>query len=325
MPGDAVADRAGSFRGLEVLATGPLSLVQDLGRPGLASVGVGRSGAADRTAFRHGAVLAGNSSTCAAIEVLLGGLRVRAHGDLTMAVTGARMPVTVNGENVYTARAFPVLEGATVVLGSARAGLRGYLSVRGGIAVPPVLGSRSTDTLARLGPARLRGGDLLPVGPPSGLPAEMRPSPASAPPPAAQLVEGAPDSCGNAGTATTVESIALDVVRGPRSDWFADPDVLVRTDWVMTPHSNRVGLRLTGGVLERAPAKAGVELPSEGMVLGCLQVPPNGEPVLLMPDHPVTGGYPVIGVVTDAGMDLAAQARPGRRIRFRWRAETVQL
>lgn len=313
-----MADQAGTVRGLEVVATGPLALIQDLGRPGLASVGVGRSGAADRTAFRRGAALVGNSQQCAAIEVLLGGLRVRARGDLTIAVTGAPMTVTVNGDIVDTARFLGVPDGATVTLGSARAGLRGYLSVRGGIAVPPVLGSRSTDTLAGLGPTALRAGDLLPVGPPSDSSAQTRPAPESALPPSSQVLDRSPDVRRIGGPATALAPFELEVIRGPRFDWFADPDVLVTTDWVMSPHSDRVGLRMTGGALERTPQKGGVELPSEGMVLGCLQVPPSGCPVLLMPDHPVTGGYPVIGVVTDAAMDLAAQARPGRQIRFRW-------
>lgn len=303
-----MTDRSDGFRGLEVVATGPLSLIQDVGRFGYGAVGVGRSGAADGAAFRRGAVLLGNTPDCAAIEVLLGGLTVTAHGALSIAVTGAAIPVSIDGVLVDSGGPMTIPDGAAVTLGSATIGLRGYLSVRGGIAVPPVLGSRSTDTLAGLGPAKLGRGDRLPVGPAD------RPGPAAAA--AATPFDPAPTAPDSAGRVTIVDPVVLDVSPGPRFDWFADPEQLVCTRWVMSAHSDRVGLRLTGGVLARVPGRP--ELPSEGMVLGCLQVPPSGEPVLLMPDHPVTGGYPVIGVVTGASMDRAAQLRPGQSVQFRW-------
>lgn len=280
---------------LEVVRPGPLTLIQDLGRPGLAAIGVGRSGAADRVSWRRGAALVGNADDAAALEVLLGGLTVRVHRGARMAVTGAELPVTCDRIPVDTGAAFDVADGVTVRLGTARRGLRGYLSVSGGIEVPAVLGSRSADTLAGLGPRRLHTGDRLPIGTPT----------AAAPaviPPAPDLPTG---------------ELTLRVVRGPRDDWFADPEALIGTPWSMSPDSNRVGLRLDGDPLRRSGSGDG-ELPSEGMVRGCLQVPPDGRPVLLMPDHPVTGGYPVIGVVVDADVDRAAQARPGQPIRFRW-------
>ncbi|MDQ2845311.1 MAG: biotin-dependent carboxyltransferase family protein [Actinomycetota bacterium] len=281
--------------GLEVVAPGMLSLVQDLGRPGFGSVGVGRSGAADLAAFRRGSAMVGNGVDAAAVEVLLGGLTLQAHADLLLAVTGATAAVTIDDEKVDTAQAFEVTPGVVVAIGMAERGLRCYLAVRGGIDVPLVLGSRSTDTLSGIGPAALVAGQLLPIGSANGFEPETD-SPATA----------LPD-----------EVVVLEVIRGPRDDWFADPELLVSTSWQMSPHSDRVGLRLTGGTLPRSDRGRG-ELPSEGMVRGCLQVPPGGEPVLLMPDHPVTGGYPVIGVVTESSMDLAAQCRPGQRLRFRW-------
>jgi biotin-dependent carboxylase-like uncharacterized protein len=304
-----MTDRTDGFRGLEVLAPGALSLIQDAGRFGYGAVGVGRSGAADGAAFRRGAALLGNTPDCAAIEVLFGGLTVRAHGALSIVVTGAAMPVAIDGVLVDRGGPWTIPDGAAVALGSASVGLRGYLSVRGGITVPTVLGSRSTDTLAGLGPAKLGRGDRLPIGPTDGpvsVAAAAMPTSFDPAPP--------PDSPGRA---TTVDPAVLAVTPGPRLDWFADPEQLVSTRWVMSAHSDRIGLRLTGGVLTRIPGLP--ELPSEGMVLGCLQVPPSGEPVLLMPDHPVTGGYPVIGVVTEASMELAAQLRPGQSVRFRWR------
>ncbi|MGI8418108.1 MAG: biotin-dependent carboxyltransferase family protein [Nakamurella sp.] len=281
--------------GLEVVAPGILSLVQDLGRPGFGSVGVGRSGAADVAAFRRGSAMVGNAVDAAAVEVLLGGLTLRAHADLLLAVTGATAAVTVDNEKIEAAQAFEVTPGAVVSLGLAGRGLRCYLAVRGGIDVPPVLGSRSTDTLSGIGPVALTAGQRLEIG---------------------SLGAHEPETDCPA-TALPDEVVILEVALGPRDDWFADPEQLVSASWQLSPRSDRVGLRLTGGALARSDRGRG-ELPSEGMVRGCLQVPPGGEPVLLMADHPVTGGYPVIGVVTESSMDLAAQCRPGQQVRFQW-------
>ena len=159
-PGRPV-DRAG-VRGLEVLATGPLTLVEDTGRPGLAGMGVGRSGAADPTAYLLGLRLVGHlldvdhppvgAAAPASLEVTLGGLSVRAHGDLLVALTGAPCPADVDGRAVPHAAPVVLADGQVLTLGTPKVGLRSWLAVRGGIAVPPVLGSRSTDTLSGLGP-----------------------------------------------------------------------------------------------------------------------------------------------------------------------------
>jgi allophanate hydrolase subunit 2 len=112
------------------------------------------------------------------------------------------------------------------------------------------------------------------------------------------------------------EVLELNVVPGPRDDWFVDPDILIRTNWQVTNRSDRVGIRLIGMPLEyRWPGR---QLPSEGATRGAIQVPPNGFPVILGPDHPVTGGYPVIGVVTDEDIDKVAQTRPGQTVRLHW-------
>lgn len=292
---------------LEVLRSGILTLVQDLGRPGHGATGVGRSGAADRGSLRRANVAAGNPPGAAALEVLLGGLVVRARGPLVLALAGAELPITVQGAPVGGAAAdgsrdgaaaivVSVPDGGTVRLGTARTGLRGYLAVRGGLAVPTVLGSAATDTLSGIGPAPVAAGDVLPIGRGAG------PGVAPDPPGRDPLPSGTP----------------LEVVRGPRQDWFADPEALTSTAWSVSPQSDRVGIRLTGGVLERSGTHRGRELPSEAMVPGALQVPPDGAPVLLMADHPVTGGYPVIGVLTDDAIDRAAQLRPGAPVRFRF-------
>jgi biotin-dependent carboxylase-like uncharacterized protein len=279
---------------LEVVATGPLTLVQDLGRPGLAAVGVGRSGAADRGAFRLGARLLAQEYAAAALEVTFGGLQVRAHGDVLVALTGAEAPVTVDGRGVDFRSPVPVRDGQTLRLGTPEVGLRTYLSVRGGIDVPPVLGSRSTDTLAGLGPAPVRAGDRLAVGPP---PRRF---------PCVDVAPVAPTSLG---------ALVLQAVPGPRDDWLADAAALAATPWTVSSRSDRVGIRLEGAPLRYAASRVAQELPSEGVVRGAVQVPAGGQPVLFLADHPVTGGYPVVAVVVAADVDRAAQARPGQQVR----------
>ncbi|GAA4858812.1 5-oxoprolinase subunit C family protein [Saccharopolyspora rosea] len=282
-------------RALEVLATGPLATVQDLGRPGLADIGVGRSGAADRGSLRLANRLVGNDEGAAAVEVTLGGLAVRAGADLVVAVTGAPCPVTVAGRGAAANAVLRLPAGAELRLGAPARGLRSYLAVRGGVAVEPVLGSRATDVLAGLGPDPLEPGAVLPVGP----------APARFP-----QVDAAPVA------ALPADELVLRVAPGPRHDWFtADAlTTLLGEAYEVTAQSNRIGMRLDGPALPRARTE---ELPSEGMVPGALQVPPSARPTLFLADHPVTGGYPVIAVVTAADVDRAAQARPGQRVRFR--------
>ena len=281
-------------RALEVVEVGPLALVQDLGRPGHAAVGVPRSGAADRAALRLANRLVANDDEGAvAIEVLLGGLTVRAHGVRTVALTGAPAPATVDGAPVAHFSVLTLRPGQTLSLGPPPTGLRTYLAVRGGLQLDDVLGSAAGDTLSGLGPAPLRPGDVLAVGPEPKNPWLLDLAPVAPP-------TGAP--------------VTLRAIRGPRADWVADPTALARTTWTASSRSDRVGMRLEGEPLRRTEKR---ELPSEGMVRGAIQVPPGGEPVVFLADHPVTGGYPVVAVVVDADVDRAAQVRPGQSVRFR--------
>ena len=182
-------------RALEVLAAGPLTLVQDLGRVGFAAIGIGRSGAADRDAFCLGARLLAQPYAAAALEVTFGSLSLRARGDVTLALTGAPAPADVDGRGVGYCGPFALANGQILTLGIPAVGLRTYVSVRGGVDVPPVLGSRATDTLSGLGPEPVRTGDILPVGPP----------PADFP-----NVDQAPT------VALSGESLVLHAQRGPR-------------------------------------------------------------------------------------------------------------
>jgi biotin-dependent carboxylase-like uncharacterized protein len=279
---------------LTVLTPGPLATVQDDGRPGWASIGVTRSGAADREAAALAGRLVGNGPAAAGIEVTAGGLRVRAGRTLLVAVTGAPAPVTVDGRPAPFAAPLTLRPDQVLGLGVPPVGLRSYLAVRGGIDVPPVLGSRSTDTLSGLGPAPLRAGDELPVGDLLGEEPFVDVAPVRAP----------------------SSRPVLRVLPGPRRDWLAPAawTSLTGEGWTVTSDSDRVGLRLDGPRLERARQE---ELPSEGLVPGAVQVPPDGAPVLFLADHPVTGGYPVLAVVAAADLPAVAQLRPGDVVRFR--------
>ncbi len=282
---------------LEILDSGPQSLIQDAGRLGWASIGVGRAGAADMSAYELGARLVAHESGLAALEITFGGLVARVHGSMTVALTGADAQASVDGRAVAHAALLDLRDGQELRLGMPTAGLRTYLTVRGGWDVPPVLGSRSTDTLSGLGPYPVTAGTVLTVGDYQGSYPNVDVAPV--PLPANGLV-------------------ALRVLPSPRTHWFDGADRLGEQVWEVSDRSNRIGLRLTGEALTRASAYAEVELPSEGMVRGAIQVPPDGQPVLFGNDHPVTGGYPVIAVVTSADIDLAAQLRPGQQVRLKW-------
>ncbi|CAM3680194.1 5-oxoprolinase subunit C family protein [Nocardioides zeicaulis] len=281
-------------RALRVHAVGSLALVEDLGRPGHAGVGVGRSGAADRAALRQVNRVLANDEGAAEVEVTSGGLDVEVVGAGSWCcVTGAPCPVTVDGRDVGSHTVFFAGPGTRVRLGTPTAGLRSYLGVRGGVVSEEVLGSRSTDVMAGVGPRPLEVGDELPLGTPGDRFPDLDTVPA-------------PDLDGE---------VVLRAVRGPRDGWVRDVDALVTAAWEVTERSNRVGMRLGGHAFTPARDE---QLPSEGAWRGAVQVPPSGEPVLFLVDHPVTGGYPVVAVVVDADVDRAAQLRPGDTVRFRW-------
>ena len=289
-------------RALEVLAPGALSVVVDLGRPDRATQGVARSGAVDRGSLRRADRLVGNPAGTAGLEVAGGGLQVRARGDLVVVVTGAPAPLrrlSADGEDEPAHDLpFALDDGDELHLGTPARGMLTYVGVRGGVAGDAVLGSLSGDVLSGVGPPPLRAGTVVAVGGAHGGSV-------------AEAAEPGPD------LPAPGEVVTVDVLLGPRDDWFTPEAVeaFLADAWTVTPRSNRVGLRLDGGrPLERARMD---ELPSEGTVPGSVQVPPNGRPVVFTADHPVTGGYPVIACVARHHLDRVGQVPVGGRIRFR--------
>ncbi len=294
-------DQANTGSAIEIISLGLPVVFQDLGRAGQASQGISVSGAADRTSFKAANRLIGNPANTPALEIALGGLVFRMRGPAVMALTGATAPITIIGINGTRISAAPhsaiaLDDGDVVSLGTPTTGMRSYLALRGGFDVAKVLGSAATDTLAQIGPAALAAGDVITI----------LPAPASA------LVSPEEPAFAVPGTS---ETVVLDVVMGPRTDWFTDAAVesFLSQEWSVTPQSSRVGIRLSGDALERANHG---ELPSEATVRGALQVPASGQPVLFLADHPLTGGYPVIANVAGHHLDLAGQIPVGAKIRF---------
>lgn len=283
---------------LDILAA-PFPLIfQDAGRDGQLPQGIAASGAVDQGEYRALNRMLGNPAGTAAIEFPGGGVRLRAAAPCVIGLTGAGREVTLNDRQTQPSHAPIALDaGDELLIGGPERGVYGYLGARGGFAVREVLGSAATDTLAGIGPEPLTRGDWI------GL-AQARAG--SVGTPLTPLFLPAPD-----------DLVMIDVVMGPRSDWFP-PEMLDRftaQEWRVTARSSRIGKRLEGAAPLRRDDQR--ELPSEGTVTGAIQVPHSGQPVLFLADHPLTGGYPVIAVVAAHHLDLCAQIPPGARLQFR--------
>lgn len=277
---------------ISVIKAGPLTTVQDAGRPGYAHLGVPHSGAVDIPAMVRANRLVGNPDHAACLELTLIGPQLRFNRDARIAITGASMPASLDGTACPHDAAIRVSSGQRLKLGIARVGVRSYLAISGGIDAAPVLGSRATDILSGLGPAPVKDGDHLSIGTLDDENEErLRPAASIEPQPTLRLVPG------------------------PRDDWFTDLALgtLCTDVYTVTSTSNRIGVRLDGPSLQRRVTH---ELPSEGLVLGAVQVPNDGKPLVFLADHPTTGGYPVIAVVVPEDIPKLAQARPGSTLRF---------
>jgi antagonist of KipI len=288
---------------VEILRPGWLTTVQDEGRWGVQGQGVPVSGPMDWHAHAFANRLVNNPAGSATLEATMGGPELTFRVDAWFAVTGAEFPARLDGLPVAMNRALAARAGTTLALGMRSRGARGYLAVAGGFLVPTVLGSRATHVVARLGGVDgrpLRAGDRIEIGP--------------ARPVAGARVPGA-----------GVPAVALDlpdggarvrVLPGPHLDRLAAGTVeaLCGSRYVVSARSDRMGYRLEGRALARLPSAG--ELISGATVMGALQVPPSGQPILLMADRAVTGGYPIAAVVITADLPLAGQLAPGDTLAF---------
>jgi KipI family sensor histidine kinase inhibitor len=302
-PGTVALGVEGStaVHGLCVVRPGALALFEDDGRTA-ADMGVTGSGAADPIALHRANDLVGNPAASPAIEIAGGGARFAAAGDVVVAIAGAPAPITVYGRDdsvtaIHRQEALLLLDGDEVEIGAPRSGLRDYLALRGGFAVNTVLGSASGDMMSHIGPGPIHAGDFLAC--------------------AAQACAGTGPGIAWQQLPQRDDVTELTLTLGPRDDWFTAQAVndLLKQDWEVTAHSDRVGLRLHGQRPLRRAVTA--ELASEGTLAGAIEVPGNGQPVLFLRDHPVTGGYPVIAVLDADSLVLAGQLPAGALLRFR--------
>jgi len=290
-----VALRAGDGRrAVRVEDPGALSTVQDLGRVGVAALGVPRAGAADPVGLRVANRLVGNIEGAAAIEATVRG-PVLAFGDDAHVALVGHAPLLLDGLPVPNDGVVPIRRGQRLTVGMVRRGARVVVAVSGGIDIDPVLGSRSSDLLCGLGPGPLRAGDALPLGAPG------RPRGDRAPVLPATDDVIAPDA------------VVLRVVAGPdRPDLL---DHLAQRSWRVGADSNRIGIRLEGEEGGNAPGPD-TSLTSRAMVTGAVQVPPDGRPIVLGCDHATTGGFPVVATVVSADHGRLGQCRPGDLVRL---------
>jgi KipI family sensor histidine kinase inhibitor len=298
-PARSPAAAAAGTGWIRVVEPGLLTTIQDTGRIGWAHLGVSRAGAADRTSAALANRLVGNPVGAALLETTMIGPRLLIGTDRRVAVTGARADVTVDGLPARQGTPLSLRAGAVLAVGRHRAGVRSYIAFAGGVGADAVLGSRSTDTLSGLGPPPLSQGDEVPLGPPlatnaGGLPRRGSAGPAADP---GDLIEVAGRF-------------------GPRQEWLSAEGrrLLLSSLFSVDPSSDRTGVRLSGPVVPRRWSGGVV---SEGMVPGAVQLPPSGLPIVLMRNHPPTGGYPVVAVIDASGIDLLAQAGPDTKVRFR--------
>lgn len=290
---------------LLVMHPGALSTVQDLGRPGYGSAGVAPSGAMDQWALRAANVLVGNEEAAAAIEFTIRGPTIAFENDVVVALTGSRFDVSilrsvsgsaferdVDATTAPHQTSFRLRAGESLRIGATLGGARGYLAIRGGIDVPPTLGSRSTHVAARLGGRVLGQGDRLETGTSPNAPLRR-----------ARL------------DAAYRSEVRLRAIAGPQQDIFLAGSVerFFSSPYAVTALSDRTGMRLQGPPLE---LRTKPDIDPEGVVTGALQIPGDGQPILLGCDRPATGGYAKVATVIAADMHLAAQAKPGVTLSF---------
>ncbi len=297
---------------ISILRPALQTTVQDLGRHGFRHLGVGQAGAMDQLSLTIGNYLVGNAADAAGLELCMPPASLRLEAPCAIALTGADCSALLDQRPVELGRRIMVQAGQTLELSTPRSGIRAYLCLSGGIDVPPVMGSRSTDLQAGIGGLAgrlLRRGDVLQL------------SPATPDTPAAQIAHVARTTpttpTDRSSTAVLLPQMGnlIRVLTGPEFEVFsaAARDELFAAPWKVTMHSNRMGYRLEGPALATTQS---VEMNSHAVFPGLIQVPGSGAPIVLMSDAQATGGYPRIGAVIAADQWRLAQIAPGMSIRF---------
>lgn len=282
-----------------VLDAGPLTTVQDLGRMGHLRVGIPRAGPMDRDAFVLANRLVRNPDGAAGLECTLIGPRLEFADARWVAVTGAEAPVTLDGAEMPRWAAFPVRAGGVLRIGAARAGVRAYLAIAGGLATLPALGSRATylrGVLGGIDGRGLRKNDILPLGAASGAGVARRVRDDRIP--------------------TYGDEPRIDTILGPQDDRFSPAGIAALFDgpYEMLPQSDRMGARFKGARIEHT---RGHDIISDGIALGAIQVVGDGQPIVLLVDRQTAGGYTKIGTVCSYEIGRVGQLKPGQRLRFR--------
>lgn len=281
---------------IKIINAGMLSTIQDGGRFGVMKYGFTQSGAMDSKAMSTANILVGNEPECAVIETTLLGITAEFTENTVIALSGGDFSAAINGTPIKRNKAYAVNAGDTLAMSYAKSGVRGYLAVSGGFDVPEVMGSRSTNLKSQIGGffgRKLAAGDIINTFAP--------------------IIT---DTTGRELPEETYEnSITLRAVLGPQDYMFTDEDIntFFSCEYKITQQADRMGIRLDGEPLK---GKGSMDIVSDGIVFGSVQVPKNGMPIILAADRQTTGGYAKIATVISADRHLIAQARPGGTIKF---------
>ncbi len=293
---------------IEVLQTGPLNTVQDLGRPGYRSIGVSASGAMDPLAVRIGNILLGNDEGAAAIELQTFPFKLRFAVDTAFSVTGADCKATLDGAEILPWCTHLVAAGQVLEVAHPTRFARGYITLSGGVDVPILMGSRSTTLRGGFGGSGgrpLANGDRLALAPSVGS--------APLPPGGIAVVEPEVALAGLFPEGADDELLIRAIVAGEHDLFGEDADRFWSQQWRISSQSDRTGYRLSGSPIKPSVP---VEMRSHGVVPGVVQVPPGGEPIIQMSDANTAGGYPKIAGVIESDLWRLGQARIGSRVRF---------
>ena len=281
---------------MTILSPGPLTTVQDDGRYGYMNTGFSPGGAMDQKSMHLANLLVGNKMNEGVLEMTAAGICAAFSCDCVIALTGADMTAQLNGDSIPLNESVPVKKGDELKLGMAKDGLRTYLAVAGGFDLSPVMGSLSTNLKCKLGGfqgRKLQAGDEL----------FLKKSVSSF---EKRQISIPPVSAG---------TLDIHVMLGPQDDYFTDKGVadFFSTEYTVTAQSDRMGIRLDGKSVE---SRDGVDIISDGIVTGSVQIPAAGTPIIMMADRQTTGGYAKIATVIFSDLGLLAQAKPGTKIRF---------